>query len=516
MWSQSLTRREKYSVAALSFLTFALRIPLAFRPAPELGGLPYTDDAFYLFSIARNLAKGLGPTVDGTHLTNGFQPLILLFYTPIFWFCGADSWLAVRWTFVLNGMIAALTVCAVALFLRTIERQPQTRGASPTMLTAPIAGAALWTCTFQIFSEMTNGLETGLTSLLLFIALTLYATLEKNVSRSLKIPIVRWIGFGAMLGLAVLARIDAAMFVAIVVIVLMVQQNIREAFATGLSALLVSAPWWTFNWVTFGSLMPSSGQAENSWPMPKWENIERAVKSISDIFSLVFYVPGKLGPILRSIWAVVFIATIILVSYRTKLLERLRASFRLGSLIPLLLFSLALLLYYTFFFRAPHFIDRYLQPGRMAWSVFIAIAASVFWREKIARWIIVGIAIVGVVFSINGYLRNNFPARQTYDFYNIGVWANNHPDEKIGMLQSGIASFIAPNIINLDGKVNTDALRAHQQGRLAAYLRDEHFTYIADWKPFIADIDTIAQKNELYFDSVGMVGSIQLMKLRGR
>ena len=228
MLSKLFNRREKYSIAVLSFFTFALRVPLALRPVQELCGLPYTDDAFYLFSIARNLARGHGPTVDGTHITNGFQPLILLLYTPIFWLCGSDAWLAIRWTFILNGVIAALTVWAAAVFLRTIEKEPKMRDASPTMLTAPIVGAALWACTFQIFSHMTNGLETGLASLLLFIALTVYARLEQNVSDSLKIPILRWIGFGAMLGLAVLARIDAAIFVAIVAIMLILQRNIRK------------------------------------------------------------------------------------------------------------------------------------------------------------------------------------------------------------------------------------------------------------------------------------------------
>jgi len=96
----------------------------------------------------------------------------------------------------------------------------------------------------------------------------------------------------------------------------------------------------------------------------------------------------------------------------------------------------------------------------------------------------------------------------------MGFWANAHPNEKIGMLQSGIASFVAPNIINLDGKVNADALRAHQQGRLADYLRDQHFTYIADEKPFIEDIAAIARKDKLFFDSTGMIGHIQLMKRR--
>ena len=80
------------------------------------------------------------------------------------------------------------------------------------------------------------------------------------------------------------------------------------------------------------------------------------------------------------------------------------------------------------------------------------------------------------------------------------------------MLQSGVASFVAPNVINLDGKVNTAALVAHQQGRLAEYLREQQFTMIADDKPLVEDLATIARSGELFFDSVGMIDHIQLMK----
>jgi hypothetical protein len=509
MWSPPFSRSEKYSIGVLSLLAFALRVPLAFRTERALTVLPYGDDAYYLFSIARNLAAGHGPTVDGAHLTNGFQPLILLFYAPIFWLCGSDAWLAVRWTFILNGVIAALSVWAVALLIRTLEKEPQTTG-----ITAPIIGAALWTFTFQIFSAMTNGLETGLASLLLIAALTFYANLEIDHAKGNKIPMRQWMVFGVLLGFAVLARIDAAIFVVIVVLVLLVKRKTRGAIATGASALIVSAPWWIFNWAAFGNVMPTSGQAENSWPMPKWENIQQATKAISDMLSLIFYLPGSFDLPVRIVWALLLTSGILFVGYRTNLLERIRTSFRLNSLVPLLLFSIALVVYYTFFFRAPHFIARYLQPARMLWSVMVVISVSVLWQKKITRIVLATLAVLGLTFTIAGYADDYFPARQSADLYDMGIWAKNHPTEKIAMLQSGIASFIAPNIINLDGKVNTDALRAHQEGRLAAYLRDEHFTYIADYKSFIADIDTIARKNELYFDSVSMIGGIQLMKRR--
>jgi hypothetical protein len=509
MGSLPFSRREKYTVGVLSFLAFALRIPLALRPERFLTGLPYGDDAYYLFSIARNLALGRGPTVDGTHLTNGFQPLILFLYTPIFWLCTPNSWLAVRSTIILNGVIAALTVWAVAMLLRRLEHKPHTSG-----LTAPIIGAAIWMAAFQIFAAMTNGLETGLSSLLLLVTLWMYAKLQSDHPQDSKISISQWSMFGLVLGLDVLARIDAAIIVAIIVLMLFVNRRLIEALVSGGMALLVSAPWWIFNWVSCGSLMPSSGQAEHSWPMPAGENIGQATKAISDILSLVFYLPGSFSVVWHVIWALLFIGALAYVCYRTRLIAHIRASFQLRALLPFLLFSFSLLIYYMFFFGAPHFISRYLQPMRVLWCIVVAVAVSVLWRKKIARWVILCAALLGLAFSVDGYIGDYFPAHRTFDFYEMGIWASKHPDEKIAMLQSGIASFIAPNIINLDGKVNADALRAHQKGRLAAYLRDENFTYIADWKPFIEDIAAITRKDELYFDSVGMIDKILLMKRR--
>src|SRR5512140_2826199 len=103
---RSFDRAEKRWLWTLSAVAFALRVTLAFRSVKLLTQLPYGDDAYYLFSTAKNLAKGLGPTVDGHQLTNGFQPLIMLLYVPLFWLSGNDAWLAVRLSFILNAMVA--------------------------------------------------------------------------------------------------------------------------------------------------------------------------------------------------------------------------------------------------------------------------------------------------------------------------------------------------------------------------------------------------------------------------
>src|ERR1035437_4225671 len=132
----SFSRKEKITISAFSLFALLLRVPLALRAVPALTTLPYGDDAFYLFSIAKHLALGHGPTVDGLNLTNGFQPLIVLLYTPVFWLCDSNPWFAVRWTFLLNGAIAALAFWAIALLIRTMERTPARENVS-----APIIGA---------------------------------------------------------------------------------------------------------------------------------------------------------------------------------------------------------------------------------------------------------------------------------------------------------------------------------------------------------------------------------------
>jgi len=49
-----------------------LRLLIAWAPFSYLASRgPIVDDAFYSFSVARNIAAGNGPTADGIHATSG-------------------------------------------------------------------------------------------------------------------------------------------------------------------------------------------------------------------------------------------------------------------------------------------------------------------------------------------------------------------------------------------------------------------------------------------------------------
>ncbi len=534
MMHSTLNRLEKRWIVAFAFCALATRLALVFRPRWEF--LPVGDDAFYVFSIARNMARGLGPTVDGTQITNGFQPLIVMLYTPIFWLCGTNdltsNWLAVRWTFVLAGIIAAASVWVVAILIRELEaqRNVESMAAIPdAWATPPVIGAFLWTFSIAIFIHTTNGLETGLYSLMLLWSMLAYVRIRQSELSGENVSIARWMVLGIILGLTVLARIDGAILV--LSLSLFASRQFRRispigSIAASLMAFAISLPWWLFNWFSFGSLMPTSGQAENLWPVGLDENIRRALQSITDIALLMIYAPDSMGLVMRAILAILIAVLFWWMNRTIHLIQKLRAT-RIGSLMPFAAFSLALLLYYTFFFKAPHFIARFLEPLRIVWLIGMAVGIplSIERLSRRRRAIVIGfVAALTLGFGANRYIVNFFMQPGPHEFYAMGEWARAHPDEKIGMLQSGIASFIAPNVINLDGKVNTEALHAAQHGKLAQYLRAEHFAYLADWKPLVEDIAKICARDELFYDSVGKVGrmshitndphSVQLMKLR--
>jgi hypothetical protein len=524
------TSIEKWWLWMFSVIALVSRAALAFRTDARIATVPYGDDAFYVFSIARNLALGRGPSVDGIHPTNGFQPLIAYLYAPIFWLCSPNDWLAIRWTFVLSGVIAAISVWLIAMLVRTLLR---TYRPMPFRLTAPVIGAFLWACSIALIKEATVGLETELYLMLLIAVTIVWAKKLRITNYSSKFVRNSW-PFGVLLGLTVLTRIDAAILVVIFAAFLVQKKQWRAAIVVAGVALLVSLPWWIFNLTQFGSLMPMSGQSENSWPIASFDNVTHLIEAFTDAALLLIYIPVTMTPFGRISVAV---GTGLLwygIMRRTKLLEQLRSQTDLFFLLPFGIFTLALAVYYTIFMRAPHFIVRYLQPMRVMWVAFAAVSAPILWetyqsfssrRRKLSLLLISVIIVCSLGIYANRYLYY-YTITEKPEFYNMGLWAVRHPTEKIGLLQSGIAGFIAshamdvPNVVNLDGKVNAEALRAHQQGRLAEYIRNEHLTYIADQKAMIEDIDTMCRKDNIYFDSVGLIGDprlmndIQLMKRR--
>src|SRR3990172_4891049 len=77
-----------------------------------------SDDSFYYFQVARNLAEGQGFTFDGLNPTNGFHPLWLFLITPLFLFAQFDPLLSLRLLLVVCALMSAGTAILLYLLLR--------------------------------------------------------------------------------------------------------------------------------------------------------------------------------------------------------------------------------------------------------------------------------------------------------------------------------------------------------------------------------------------------------------
>jgi hypothetical protein len=90
----------------------------AFSPPASLMNWYRTDDAYYYFIVARNVAAGHGFTFDLINPTNGFHPLWLFINIPIFAFSGADRILPLRIIVMLLALLNAATGVVIYRLLK--------------------------------------------------------------------------------------------------------------------------------------------------------------------------------------------------------------------------------------------------------------------------------------------------------------------------------------------------------------------------------------------------------------
>ena len=506
-----LTKQERVVVWSLALIGFMSRAALVFRTDWEIATRPYIEDAFYALSCARQLALGHGFSVDGVHPTNGVQPLICLLDAPCFWFSD-DRWVGVRLTLVLAGVIQFACILVLARLLSQIrvansDGAGSRAGSTDLRVTSPMVGALVWVIAAPLLVHNVNGLETGLYALCILACVSVYhSILESGWSSR------RAIGFGILLGLTVLARIDAVLFVASFALWELwrgKKKSLQAVLIFGLVAVVVSAPWWLYNYSNFGSLMPISGQSEGLGK-PIVENLLQSAAALFDMLTVFFYHRYYSWDTWVTVAAFVGIAFLwVYTAAKIRVLGGLRAA---HTLMPLVVFSIALLIYYNFFFSAPHFLARYLHPVRILVLIGFCIG-SPFIMGKIGRICRYGIYLfisAGIAFGTQRYI-NDFTGEGTSDFYAMGQWASKH-EGRIGMGQSGTAGFIASNIVNLDGKVNPDALRARKAGRIGEYIANEHIEYLADWLLVVDPLVRAAHNAGAEYQRVDSVGYLLIYR----
>ena len=152
-----------------------------------------SDDAFYYFKVAENIANGHGATFDGISLTNGFHPLWMLICIPIFSLTRINLILPLRILIIVSALLNAGT--GILLF-RLLRR----------FISAEVAALAgiMWVFLPGIqVPVVQNGMESNISAFCLVLLLSLVIRFQQE---SFSKKNLFWVGVAA--GLTLLARLD--------------------------------------------------------------------------------------------------------------------------------------------------------------------------------------------------------------------------------------------------------------------------------------------------------------------
>jgi hypothetical protein len=453
----SLSRR----VLFLMSLGLLVRLAWAWLPEQYLFFL-VSDDAYYYFTIARNLAIRGMFSADGITLTNGFHPLWLFVITPVFALLSAHHWLALHFALTFS---AIFDLAAGFLIFKTLQQLGK-------------ENVGFWAAAFYLFNPYSlwlslNGLETALNNfflaLLIYLSVSIKAgTLERGRLR-----------YAAVCGLAFLSRTDNIFAVGVFLLLLLWRHKNFWAVAkiSGLAAL-VAAPWLVYNYVVFGSLVQTSGTA---YPFLNHDQYLIHYKTyfskdlIPYVARLAFY-DFAYNAFHYGFW----ILTVLIGAF---LLFRLRNWPRETRLILWTLPAAGL-------FAAVHLFLRWSVRPWYAQAVYVlTLPAVALMFEKASRyWIAVGALIM---LFLAGWRVKNEPFRIAERSYVIRDIIEKiiPPGDRVGVFNSGFVQYFTDRkVINLDGLVNNGVLAYYRAKLGLEYLREEKIGWVVEYQPYITSL----------------------------
>jgi len=464
--------KSRSEVIALKFAVVLLALAsstLVFRSGDTLPDLPLTEDGYYLLTVVRHIALGDGITIDGHQWTNGFQPLFAFLLVPVYFLCGGDRMTSLRGVLAVHWLMHVATALLVGSIVKAWlgTRDPEA-GARGFWI-----GAFFWLASRQVLVLSFNGLETG--SLLL-----LYAVVWR-CDQAVSLEGWRLAGFGALLGLLALARIDATIFVVLLVADELFRSErpwrarLWRALVLASTSLLVSSPWWIYNLALSGSLMPSGGTAQ----LVPFSSERIAPMLMAFMSRGMAYLPTGWVDGAPEGFAYGLLAVAVAWFVTRAVRDTVETGFRVGRMIALA--TLLLAVYYVWSSGALWFYTRYLAP-----FMVVAIPATALALARIRRFRI--FAQVGVLAPIGAVavlsiltwhhwreLRQSEPYLEQLRLVEKFV----PPGDVVSAGQSGTLGYFRDHVVNLDGKVNAEALR--YRGRMLEYLRRHDIRWFCDW-----------------------------------
>ncbi len=458
---------------ALFVIGLAVRLIIAWLPVPVLITRTMPDDAFIYFVIARNIGAGLGATFDGVMPTNGFHPLWALALAPIFrLFPHGD--LPVHLALTVSAVCDSLAgvLAAWVVWRLSSNRQPS----------APAVAMALYLFNPRAIQESVNGLETGLAMLTLAGGVAVWAGLTESPGSKGRAAL-----FGALAGLAVLARSDLGLIVVMSAAAFAItnRKHWLSVVTAGCAALIVVAPWFAWSQWRVGTMVQSSAMAIPSLvayriqsgmdnPAELWNEVLFPIINFSFRNSIIY--PG--AAMIAAIVGVLF------VRWPGKRGEAV--GLRRSLWVPLI-GALLIVVVHTFVRWYPR--GWYFVP--LAWSW--AVAAGPLWAAGLAApmgrrlglWAMAAFGLIVIAQSIKMIDEPEY--KWQGDMRAGAEWLAQNVDatETVGAFNAGIYSYYSERrVLSLDGLVDWGAIEARQEKRLLDYFVSRGGTLLIDHEAY--------------------------------
>ncbi len=467
------------------FVTLALLLNLFLitQDITVLIGKFLADDAYYAYSLAKNIINGHGIVFNEGVPTNGFHPLYnLVILVPLFKLLyGFGPNLPIYASlFVLSLFSVGTSVFIYAIVSKLLNKR------------AGIFAAFVWLFNPHVIFVSLMGLEVAIQ--IFFISLLSYLMLKLKGKHRFSTADLFFIG--TLIGVIFLSRMDG-IFIGIGIVATIILRKmflsrkidftlIKNIVIITFVATLVVSPWLIWSFVKLGVITPISGESVrilNSLKLGSGYNelVAHSVSSFAGFVSKFFLYTTDtvlLGAV--TIFVALAVPFIILLIKRDNLLSRI--FFSLDFLV------VGSILYYMFYFfyqlNVAGWYAMYTNfITTILFSLFLIRTISMFRYEKLLTFIVITLLAASFVYGgALHYKRGNYPF-QILNFEAVKYINENIPvNDKIGSFNTGILQYYSENhdIINLDGVMNPESLQAFKNASIDKYILDKNITYIMD------------------------------------
>jgi hypothetical protein len=327
---------------------------------------------------------------------------------------------------------------------------------------------------YPAFRWFTYGLETGLYLLVFTCMLFFLLRHARELTR-------RPVQLGLLAGLACLTRIDFGLVLVIGLAIASARKQVQPAqfIRAAAVAALMLLPWLAYCYVTSGVPWPSSAGAQSE--LVTLGNVRGRL--VQAFMSLPEQVIPWLAASTRPEMALTASLLALIAALYLSLTRRWTSFWAPLSRWPISTFAIALLalaVIYVVTIWATHFYSRYFIL--LSVITYICVGATLRTSREAA-----GLGAICLVLFVS----------QSYLAFHSGRVGNAHAiaagaigsyfqhDARMGMFQSGVTGFYNSNVINLDGKLDHEALDKLGRGRILDYIAEKRIIAVCDWPGYL-------------------------------